>query len=141
MNKNPNSIDIGNRIKFKRKELGLTQTDIYHNCGISSGTLSKIENGITTPSIILFYKISQILQCDMEWLITGKSSESQNAITHPTDIINEYHKLSKEDEQLLNMFHELPPKKRHDCLVYLQGYIDCAKNKDSSIQQKKVSGK
>ena len=37
---------IGERIKNRRLELGLTQTDIYQACGISSGALSKIENGI-----------------------------------------------------------------------------------------------
>lgn len=59
---------IGERIKQRRKELGLSQIDIYNKCDITSGALSKIENGKTTPSIIVFYKLSQILQCDMDWI-------------------------------------------------------------------------
>ena len=36
---------IGERIKTRRKELKLSQTDIYERCDITSGALSKIENG------------------------------------------------------------------------------------------------
>ena len=58
-------IGIGERIKTRRKELKLSQTDIYERCDITSGALSKIENGKTTPSVIAFYKLSQVLECDM----------------------------------------------------------------------------
>lgn len=64
---------IGERIKTRRKELKLSQTDIYERCDITSGALSKIENGKTTPSVIAFYKLSQVLECDMNWLATGIS--------------------------------------------------------------------
>lgn len=74
---------IGERIKKRRKELKLTQTDIYNECGISSGTLSKIENGFLTPSILIFYKISQVLKCNMEWLLTGDSIYSKNKNSEP----------------------------------------------------------
>ena len=63
-------IGIGERIKTRRKELKLSQTDIYERCDITSGALSKIENGKTTPSVIAFYKLSQVLECDMNWLAT-----------------------------------------------------------------------
>ena len=33
---------IGERIKTRRKELKLSQTDIYERCDITSGALSKI---------------------------------------------------------------------------------------------------
>ena len=49
-------IGIGERIKTRRKELKLSQTDIYERCDITSGALSKIENGKTTPSVISFHK-------------------------------------------------------------------------------------
>ena len=55
-------IGIGERIKTRRKELKLSQTDIYERCDITSGALSKIENGKTTPSVIAFYKLSQVYE-------------------------------------------------------------------------------
>ena len=56
---------IGERIKTRRKELKLSQTDIYERCDITSGALSKIENGKTTPSVIAFYKLSQVLEYEL----------------------------------------------------------------------------
>ena len=73
-------IGIGERIKTRRKELKLSQTDIYERCDITSGALSKIENGKTTPSVIAFYKLSQVLECDMNWLATGISSNMQKSV-------------------------------------------------------------
>lgn len=70
--------NIGKRIKPKRKELQLTQTDIFELCGIRSGVLSRIENGTSTPSITLFYKIVRVLDCDINWLITGDSAKIKN---------------------------------------------------------------
>ena len=49
------SMDIvGNRIRERRKELKLTQTDMHRECGITSGALSQIENGNRVPSAIAF---------------------------------------------------------------------------------------
>lgn len=93
MDVNMNS--IGKRIKTRRKELQLTQTDIFEMCGVRSGALSRIENGTSTPSIILFYKISKALQCDINWLITGDSPNMQTPV------------LSKYEEKFIKGFREL----------------------------------
>lgn len=98
---------IGERIKQRRKELGLSQIDIYNKCDITSGALSKIENGKTTPSIIVFYKLSQILQCDMDWLATGCSSNLQTPI------------LCKQEKSLLNGFRELSSEDQEEFLEIL----------------------
>lgn len=86
---------IGERIKARRKELQLTQTDIFEMCGIRSGALSRIENGTSVPSIILFYRIAEVLQCDMDWLMTGVSPNVKNET------------FSKSEEELLNGFRQL----------------------------------
>ncbi len=91
-----NMIGIGERIRMRRNELGLSQTDIYHKCGIASGVLSRIENGKNTPSIIAFYKLAQTLDCDMTWLVTGISANMQNVV------------LCKSEEDLINGFRKLP---------------------------------
>lgn len=98
---------LGSRIKSRRKELGLTQTDIYKECGIASGALSQIENGTRTPSVILFYKLSQVLKCDIKWLITGSSfSENFEICEKEENLIKEFRKLSQNDqEELIEILH------------------------------------
>lgn len=69
---------IGERIKNRRKQLHLTQTDIKNACGISSGSLSEIENGNRTPSVVIFHALAQVLECSMDWLATGESPDAKS---------------------------------------------------------------
>lgn len=96
-----NMHDIGNRMKARRNELGLTQTDIYNDCGIASGALSQMEQGHRVPSIINFYTLSQALKCDMEWLVTGLSTNKNNT---------EIPKIYEREENLLHCFRNLSDK-------------------------------
>lgn len=98
-------IEIGNRIKLRRKDLKLTQTDIHKCCGIASGALSQIENGTRVPSVLAFYKLAITLKCSMEYLITGESTNSK--------ISN----FQTEAEELLHNFTQLPPDDQEDLLV------------------------
>lgn len=102
-----NMIDIGKRIKARRKELNLTQIDIDQRCGIASGALSQMENGIRTPSAITLYKLSQVLECNIEWLITGCSTNSKN------------HELSEKELKLFNCFRKLPSDEQDEILAII----------------------
>lgn len=115
-----NITDIGNRIKNRRKELGLTQTDIYQECGIASGALSQIENGNRTPSAIAFYKLSQVLNCNMEWLITGIATSMQSFI------------ISESEEKLLNNYRELTQEDQDELIAILQMKLQKIQNKRNS---------
>ena len=92
---------VGDRIKSRRKEMQLTQTDIFEMCGIRSGALSRIENGTSVPSVILFYRIAQVLECDMEWLLTGTSSNMKIPTFSKNEeiLIDGFRKLSEEDQE------------------------------------------
>lgn len=100
-------ISIGERIKMRRLELHLTQTDIFDQCGITSGALSKIENGKTAPSIIVFHKLSTVLQCDMNWLATGESANVQIST------------ICKKEESLLNSFRKLSEDEQEEFLEFM----------------------
>lgn len=94
---------IGERIKTRRKELQLTQTDIFEMCGIRSGALSRIENGTSVPSVILFYRIAEVLQCDMNWLMTGVSSNMKNEVfsEYEEELLNGFRQLDQDDQEEL----------------------------------------
>lgn len=103
-----NMLSIGERIKTRRLELHLTQTDIFEKCGIASGVLSRIENGKNVPSIITFYKLSQVLECDMNWLATGLSTNMQNFTFYKNEeeLIGDFRQLSDDDkEELIEILH------------------------------------
>lgn len=102
-----NMINIGNRIRERRKELNLTQTDIDRECGIASGALSQIEHGTRTPSVITFYALSQVLNCNMEWLITGTTSNKKDF------------EIYENEEKFLKNFRELPIEEQDELLAIL----------------------
>lgn len=94
---------IGIRIKERRTELQLKQNDIKNLVGISSGNLSEIENGNRTPSMITLYRLSEILDCSIDWIVKGQSPNSENSTISPkgeksTNLLNQFEKLSEEDK-------------------------------------------
>lgn len=99
---NINMTSIGNRIRNRRKELNLTQTDIYNKCGIASGALSQIENGTRNPSILLFYTLAQVLECNIEWLVTGTSTNTENFVIY------------EKEEKLLHCFRQLSERDQYE---------------------------
>lgn len=105
---------IGNRIKNRRKELHLTQTDIKSMCSISSGALSEMENGNRTPSVILFHSLSQALECSMDWLATGESPNPDTLLHSESGVLE-----TQAEAELLNGFRQLDLDDREEILTLL----------------------
>lgn len=59
---------LGNRIKEKRGELGLTQAELAARCGVTRKTVNTIENGVFTPSALLAIKLARSLSVPVEEL-------------------------------------------------------------------------
>ena len=54
-------VSIGEQIRFRRKELMITQPDLADIAGISINTLYKIERGQANPTIEVLGKILDVL--------------------------------------------------------------------------------
>ena len=59
---------LGNRLKDKRAELGLTQAELAERVGVTRKTVNTVENGVFTPSATLAIKLSQALNVPVEEL-------------------------------------------------------------------------
>ena len=62
---------IGHEVRTLRKKLGLTVTDLANATGISSGMLSKIENGNISPSLSSLQALSGALGIPLTALFRG----------------------------------------------------------------------
>lgn len=68
---------LGNRVKRRRKALGLTQNVLAKQVGLSQQAINKIKDDIISrPRFIL--ELAQVLKCDPEWLLKGAPSISKN---------------------------------------------------------------
>ncbi len=69
-----NKEDLSKRITEKMKQKGIKQKDIVEKTGISKAAISKYMNAKQIPDVKELYKISQILDESMEWILTGTST-------------------------------------------------------------------
>ena len=66
---------IGNRIKLKRKELGLTQAELGEKLNITDRAVSKWEQGEGDPNLSIIPDIAKVLGVSLDYLLLGKEEE------------------------------------------------------------------
>ena len=59
---------LANRLKERRTELGLTQSELADLCLVSRKTINTVENGIFVPSTLHSLKLAARLGVTVEWL-------------------------------------------------------------------------
>lgn len=104
--------EIGERIKKRRIELGLTQTDIKEATGISSGNMSDVERGNRFPSIPTLIQLCSVLNCTSDYILTGLSPISEkitdnNIPTSVSYLIELFSSLSDDDVDDLTALAEV----------------------------------
>jgi transcriptional regulator with XRE-family HTH domain len=62
---------IGREVRHHREKLGLTISELAKASGLSAGMLSKIENGVTSPSLATLQALSAALQIPFTALFKG----------------------------------------------------------------------
>lgn len=65
-------MDMSERIQSRMTELGLRQRDIVNASGASRGTVSMWLSGGAKPTGERLVALAKLLQCPVEWLISGK---------------------------------------------------------------------
>lgn len=67
----------------KRKELGMTQQDLAYKLGVASKSISRWENGLSTPDIYSLKQLTKVLNIPMTTFF--KEIESSKDIESPID--------------------------------------------------------
>lgn len=66
---------VGSKIREIRKEQGLTIKELAKSTGLSSPFLSRLENGITMPSVYTLQTIAESLKVDIGYLFKKEGRE------------------------------------------------------------------
>lgn len=109
---------IGQRIKERRKQLNITQTQIQEQTSISSGNLSCIENGKYLPSATALVELAQILNCSVDWILTGEYQITKNSENSNNSNPNDY-TLSKDEYSLIQLYRLLPDNMKDDVINFI----------------------
>lgn len=67
-------MDIGKRMKFRRKELRLSLQELGDLCGLTASFLSQIENDQVSPSLNSLQSIASALNVPIFYLLTEESN-------------------------------------------------------------------
>lgn len=60
---------LGSHIAKVRKQRGFSQDRVYLEGGFSRGTLSKIENGLTSPEVYTLARIADVIGVPLKKLV------------------------------------------------------------------------
>ncbi len=69
---------LGERLSSARKNKGLTQDDFAKQLDVTAQAVSKWENDLSCPDILLLPKISDILEVEIEELLTGSTKKAKH---------------------------------------------------------------
>lgn len=72
--------EIGNRIKQKRIELGLTQEKLAEEINVSEQYIGAIERATSKCSIETLVKLAQVLGLNVDYLLFGVTINNVNSI-------------------------------------------------------------
>lgn len=96
-------LEMGNRIKLRRKELKIKQNELAELLDISNNHMSSIETGKQKPSMDTFIKICENLKVTPDYLLLG----CMHMINVPQDISDKLRLCSEEDIKLARNIIEL----------------------------------
>lgn len=100
-------IEMGRRIKTRRKELKIKQAELAEQLDISNNHMSSIENGRQKPSLDIFIGICRILDVTPDYLLLG----SIHGYNIPLDITDKLRLCNQSDIELAREFIELLVKR------------------------------
>lgn len=103
MNLNNQYIIMGNRIKLRRKELRIKQSELAEKLDISNNHISSIENGREKPSLDILLKICEELCVIPDYLLLGNI----HANDLPQNITDSLRLCSNDDIELVRQFVEI----------------------------------
>lgn len=100
--------EIGNRIKSRRKSVGMKQGELAEAIGISITHMSSIENGKQHPSLYVIIKISECLNTTPDYFLLGQI-RTNNV---PMNIVDSLKLCDENDLPLINSLIECVRKYR-----------------------------
>lgn len=99
-----NEMTLGQRIRQRRKQIGLNQRELSKAAGVSYSSISLWEGDNTAPRGENLHKLSKALQCSPTWILFGDEDKTP-AEARPYDAPID---LTDEELELLQLYRALP---------------------------------
>lgn len=97
-------MSFGSRLKERREALGLKQSELGQQLGITGSAIGNYETGVSSPKADILYKVFDVLGCDANFLFQDEMREIQNASLSPAEIqhVKKYRALDEHGKRVVD---------------------------------------
>lgn len=111
---------LGQRIKQRRKQLGLNQSDLSKVAGVSDSSISLWEGDNTAPRGENLHKLASVLQCSSTWLLFGDEDKTPGE----PRTLSDQHQLTEDEMEMLSLYRALPESEQVAQIKDLKARVD-----------------
>lgn len=73
---------LGERLRERRKALGMTQQQVADAASLTIGFISQVERGLSTPSLASLYNLAQALGASVDSFVSHTPTHRHSLVTH-----------------------------------------------------------
>jgi len=108
-------VSIGSRMKARREELGMTQTQLAEKIGVTKGAIGNYETDANSPKASMMYKIFEALQCDANYLYQDDMFDAASVM------------LPKDEREMLRLYNQLNQEGKEKLADYADDLVRSGK--------------
>ena len=108
-------MSFGSRLKERREELHLKQSELGKLLGVTGSAIGNYENGVSSPKADILYKVFDVLQCDANYLFQDEMSQDEKTAS------------SIKGETLIKLFGQLNEEGQEQLLDYADTLVASGK--------------
>ncbi len=98
---------LGDRIKIRRNELGLSQSELADKVGISYAQIGRYETKDVQPPAKTLTTIADVLGVSPDFLLYGSTDEKAKARLSDPELINQFKAIEDMEEEDRNVVKKL----------------------------------
>ncbi|MBE6722722.1 MAG: helix-turn-helix domain-containing protein [Ruminococcaceae bacterium] len=124
-------MSFGSRLKQKRKEKGLKQSELGKLLGVTGSAIGNYENDFSSPKADILYKVFDVLHCDANFLFQDEMKNS------PDPAQTESEELTNAEKHLIDNLRSLNNEGQEKLLDYSDDLVASGryiKNNQSEVR-------
>jgi transcriptional regulator with XRE-family HTH domain len=114
----PLDLNVGARIRLRRKALGITQSQLADALGLTFQQVQKYERGVNRVSASVLVKIAQRLDCPVSYLLGEEGGGQAEAIV-PSVLV------TPGAVELLEIYAKIPDRRARAALLSVAKALAC----------------
>ena len=123
----PVDIRVGQRVRERRKVLGITQDRLAQALDLTFQQVQKYERGVNRMSASKLFEAAQVLDVPVNWFFEGEAIAAGRS-AEPAGKRDSGQLSTRETRELLNAFLKLDPKLRRQVLDLVKGMAQAKTN-------------